>query len=187
MKDLSIAVDKPQRSNQLRANAAAWLREALRVSVASNGRRWTLVALAKTAGVSRATLWSIQEEKADPEEWTLLKVAKALGVPAPDLTATPETDARRRFVDGTVTEEPHLGGSLPDEAQLAMVVAELHRAISHIVADNELTSRAGCHALACGLIAMAGVLRFHGADVAQLDELAYDLKKKSEGPHEERG
>jgi transcriptional regulator with XRE-family HTH domain len=149
--------------------------------VAPNGRRWTLIALAKAAKVSRATLWSIQEGKADPEEWTLAKVAKALGVVPLDLEALTAPDP---VVDTPVTGAPHTGGSLPDEEQLAMVVAELHRVLSHLITHNELTSRSGCHALACGLIAMAGVLRFHGAEVGQLDELAYELKKRSAGAHD---
>lgn len=179
----------------LGAAVNTWLSRYVHRKGDGGGAKWQVGDLAEAAGLARQTLqaWLAGETDADPEN--VARVAKALGVPAPDLTvtgaaetkATPEAGARRRSGDDLLTAGPTLGGSLPDEAQLAMVVAQIHATISHVIDHNELTSRAGCHALACGLIAMAGVLRFHGAEVAQLDELSYDLLKRSKGAPDERG
>lgn len=50
-------------------------------------KRWTRIALAKEAGVSRQTIYSILEEKADPQDQTITDLARALGVPPPSLSA----------------------------------------------------------------------------------------------------
>lgn len=70
-------------SQHLRFQAAEWLQRALATRRKPDGRKWTRTDLAKEAGIVRQTIWSILEQRSDPQLDTIRSLARVLGVPIP--------------------------------------------------------------------------------------------------------